>query len=265
MAKQKWYDSVYKKMHFFATLFEFGQFAKWIWGLSFAGAWVIFGAIKWVGSNMPLASLIAFSIAGFVLLLLVLGAIIPRILSRSGSTPRTKDMVQVPFYQELQNEDVLKRELKSEVKQKAWVAWQTGYHFRQLLNDNDISDKDKVKIERIILIHPDCVNIPPAISHTANFAQDIRNTTREAINKGIEVRWVMTLPTNIVIRDPRNEEASIRIEAYMVNIPTHQWPNFIITKKYQQGLFSKIITAYTKLWEDKEQRYIPQPEDYQER
>jgi len=220
---------------------------------------------------MPTASVIGYSIAAFFFLLLILAIIIPplaRLLGRLGLTKKPKDITQVPFYQELISKDMLKKELKTIIKEEAWVAWQTGYHLTELITDKDNTQKDIKdikKIKRIILIHPDCVNIPPAISNTANFAQDIRDTTREAINKGIDVKWAMTLPTNVVIRDPNSKKASIRIEAYMVNIPTQQWPNFIITKKYQQGLFFKIITAYTKLWEDKEQRYIPQPEDYQER
>lgn len=89
---------------------------------------------------------------------------------------------------------------------------------------------------------------------------DICALTREAVAKGISVRWYPKMQSVIyTIFDPERDAAWLVAEEHKPNVPRDDRPRKILKKPNNRAEFESIITKYETIWQTAR---TPSPEEY---
>lgn len=242
-------------------MFEFGQFARWIWCLALAGAGIIFGVVNEAVSNMSLASLIAFSIAGFVILLLILSVVIPAIASRLKVKPKSRtittaskdDAVIEDGFEFYDSRDCLsKKHPLMDVFNSSkiiWAFWFTGTR----AHAEDVIKGGKLK--RLILSHPTNSSLALLGNVTSKDCKGLQDEiyafTKEAIQERVSVRWYAGLTSStMMLGEPGDEDGWIQVEPVIPFLLPIKSPGFRIYRCRHRKLYDDLYQAYQTLWDE---------------
>jgi uncharacterized protein YpmB len=146
----------------------------------------------------------------------------------------------------------LDTELRDEKVVRLWVAFESGSHY------NTVNDKDVHKIEKMVLLHPECDLTKQFVEKlgdrvtSGRFAASIKDAARKAMGHRTLVRYSETPIMNVVIADPEDERADswARVNVFLPHLTADRWPTFVIYRSKEPTLFGVIKDAYDEMWKD---------------
>ena len=84
----------------------------------------------------------------------------------------------------------------------------------------------------------------------ATMASVIRNISKHAIEKDIEVRWFDgPVCNNLIIADPRKDGAWMRVELIVPYESPQRRPSFMVEKDGNRGLYDTFASAFDQTWQ----------------
>jgi len=259
---------------------RWSEWHKWLWRtfelyeiiVWLGGTFVISAAVHTALEQVqeaPLAWQIVLYIGIALLFLVVVRLIMPRILRRTKAQadhlpPIETDegFIKLPelgfeFYSgrdALGKTRPLGKQLKS--TDTIWALWNTGT-VAYLEVTAEVGG-----LKRLFLPHPDKSSLQ-LFAESFNLtwescASDIRNLTKVALDKKVDVRWFKGLTTDtIMIGNPYSDDGWIQVETVIACAPAFSCPSFRITKHNQPEPFDTLVKAYDKLWNDKKKCIEP--------
>jgi hypothetical protein len=146
----------------------------------------------------------------------------------------------------------LDTELRDEKVIRLWVAFESGSHY------NTVNDKDVHKIEKMVLLHPECDWTRQFVEKlgdrvtSGRFVASIKDAARKAMGHRTLVRYSETPIMNVVIADPEDERADswARVNVFLPHLTADRWPTFVIYRSKEPTLFGVIKDAYDEMWKN---------------
>ncbi len=81
-------------------------------------------------------------------------------------------------------------------------------------------------------------------------ASVIRNITKDAVEKNIEVRWFDgPVCNNLIIADPQKDRAWMRVELIIPHESPQSRPSFLVERDGNNRLYDTFASAFEKMWE----------------
>lgn len=149
------------------------------------------------------------------------------------------------FYESRNHLDSVETELSG--VEEMWAVWHVGPYrdFEAFFPDG--------RRGRILLTHP----ASTALTELGKIrkrdvecmAGVIRNITRHAIEKNLEVRWFDgPVCNNVIIADPQKDGAWLRVELVVPHQCPQKRPSFVVEKHSTKELFETFALSFEKMW-----------------
>jgi hypothetical protein len=140
--------------------------------------------------------------------------------------------------------------LQNELKgaSSAWVSWASGAYY------NMIADDVRAKITQMIIVNPDSELLKELAkgdnrSHS-ELVIEINKAVGTAKTKNTQIAYSNKPILYCIIGDPHTDNAWARLQIYLPNMESPQWPNIIVRKKDNGIVFERIKKAYEKLFKE---------------